>query len=1082
VTTYQVELVVNGRDNASGPLNKVGGVLGNIATIAGGILSAQVFSGIASGIGNMASEALNSYANFERLGMALQSLSARELLNTGAANNMTSAMEMAKGQAAELQGWITKLAILSPFNQEDVAQSFRLAMAYGFTTKEAQRLTQATIDFAAGSGASGYAMQQIALALGQIKAKGKLAGQEVLQLTNAGLDVRGILAKSFGVTTEKLIEMQEKGLIPADKAIEAIVKTLENDFGGAAKAQAATFSGLIASLQDIKSVGLREFFAGTFKAIQPYLSAFVDKFSDPAFMAKIREFGERLGGIVAKLLEFGAVLASGNLSQISDKVVGMLIDLAARFGWTKEQLISALAVWRNFRHGLAVAIEGVRATLSDMGENWEKFKEDLSAETILDVLKGVFGGLSGAAIAAMFAPVGAALLQGLFSFTTGKSILAIGRLLIGKLFTGILVGLSMLNPMLGGAFFRMFMVGGTFFKLGGLISGKIFSGLLVGLSRLSPALGGAFFRMFMVGGAVPKLLAGFGGVVAKLAPVTKFLLPLLGMAAPIVLIAGAIMTLIGAFSLLGKGKLLPMLEPLRGIFMQIMSVAARIVPVVLAAGKAIWESLIQNSEKLAGQVIPWLVEQFQKFADWFSINEPLIKQFIETVAGFIANHLIPAIAGAWKVIEPLLTGIIDLLLNLITFIMQVVVGDWEGAWATLGKTVMDAGSAIGRAVWGLLDWIASMFGTSLEEIGKVWAGNWQLLRMIVERMAQAIEKEAAKIGKGFVDGFNKNVLPGLKQFWKIVEPLFVGSLRNIENVLMFLLRIFRGEFPQAIDALWKTIDEWYDGMESAFFELSNMILGWFGTSWAQIAAQWQTSWGALKESVVVAFQNIVTAITTWLSNVVAAIKQKIKEAGDAVVSLASSVVTGVTTAWAKLVDTVVKFLTNLVTTIGSKVNDFVKAGRDMVAGIVTGFGAAVASWWSQLLSMGANVVNGISQGIQNAWSSFVTWLSGLVGGLIDTLLDMFGINSPSTVTAEMGKNLMLGLAKGINDAASLPQVALSASMGDMGGGAGGNDYWRAGNGARGVQNNNRQTVNYFGPVTVEQKAQVNDRDLLKGLR
>lgn len=302
MSTYTISLVVEGKDHASGPLGGIGKTLGNIGTIAAGIISAQTLTSIANGIANIGREALDSYANFERLGMSLQSLSARELMNTGAAKNMTDAMAQAAPIAKDLQGWITKLAIQSPFDQDGVAIAFRTALAYGFTTKEAQRLTQATIDFASASGGSTETMNRIGLALGQIKAKGRLAGQEMLQLTEAGLPVRDILAKAFGVTTEELIKMQEKGLIPADQAIEAITKSLENDFGGAAKAQANTFSGLLSSLQDIRKVGLRELFGGVFKAAQPALEKFTATLSSPEFMAALSRIGEEAGKFIGPMI------------------------------------------------------------------------------------------------------------------------------------------------------------------------------------------------------------------------------------------------------------------------------------------------------------------------------------------------------------------------------------------------------------------------------------------------------------------------------------------------------------------------------------------------------------------------------------------------------------------------------------------------------------------------------------------------------------------------------------------------------------------------------------------------------------
>src|SRR5688572_22933122 len=170
----KILIVVEGRDNASGALHGVGGALGNIGQIAAGILSAGFLTRIGDGIMDMGRQALDSIASYERMGMSLQTLAAREALNTGQATNMAAALAMTSEKGKELLDWTQKLAIKSPFSQQGISDAFRTAMAYGFTTDESKRLTQAMVDFAAGTGAAPEQMNRIALALGQIKAKGKL--------------------------------------------------------------------------------------------------------------------------------------------------------------------------------------------------------------------------------------------------------------------------------------------------------------------------------------------------------------------------------------------------------------------------------------------------------------------------------------------------------------------------------------------------------------------------------------------------------------------------------------------------------------------------------------------------------------------------------------------------------------------------------------------------------------------------------------------------------------------------------------------------------------------------------------------
>ena len=277
----------------------VGGSLRNIFEFAGGQLVADGIRNIASSLVDLGGQALDSYATFERLTMSLETFSARELINAGVTNNMQDAIAMSGERAQELLGWIEKLAVESPFQSGDIANAFRTAQAYGFTSDQAMRLTQATVDFAAGAGISGAMMDRITLALGQIAARGKVSSQELNQLSEAGIGARQILADAFGVTTAQMQEMIEKGMVPANIAIEAITQSLEKDFGGAAQRQANTFSGLISSLSDLKEIGLREFFTGTFSAIQPLLIDFVNTVTDPAIKTEIKAWGDALGQNVA---------------------------------------------------------------------------------------------------------------------------------------------------------------------------------------------------------------------------------------------------------------------------------------------------------------------------------------------------------------------------------------------------------------------------------------------------------------------------------------------------------------------------------------------------------------------------------------------------------------------------------------------------------------------------------------------------------------------------------------------------------------------------------------------------------------
>lgn len=322
-----------------------------------------------------------------------QLVTVTEKVRTGQMS-MKEAMAQAGPEAKNLLDWISRLAIASPFDQQGIALAFKTAMTYGFTTKEATRLTEAEVDFAAATGASIEVTNQIALALGQMQAKGKVSGQELIQLTNAGIGTNAILAK-MGFTLDDV----SKGLVDSDKFIEAVVADMEI-FKGAAKDQTSTFSGLLTSLGELKDVGLREFFTGTFQTIQPYLANFVNWATDPAVFDTLRSWGEVMGNKVANGLKkvqsimktmsesgidfsgiFGAI-QGGDFGQIASTIEA---NVALAFNTIKTKLMMAwgeikgqILVWALETPGL---LSGV--ILAFQSGNWENVGAIISANLAL---------------------------------------------------------------------------------------------------------------------------------------------------------------------------------------------------------------------------------------------------------------------------------------------------------------------------------------------------------------------------------------------------------------------------------------------------------------------------------------------------------------------------------------------------------------------------------------------------------------------------------------------------------------------------------------------------------------------------
>lgn len=301
--SYTLQIILEGKDRASAALGSVQRGISGVATVAGGMIAANVIGKLWDAISSIPGKAIASYTFFERLEFSLKNLAARELLNSGDVSTMAEALLKAEPAAGALLTWTRQLAINSPFSTESVANVMRTALAYGFTVDESKDLTDILVDVAAGAGLPEEKLGLIALALGQIQAKGKLSAQEINQLAETGIPVRQILADAMGISTAAVMKLGEEGKLLSADTLPLIIDAMRV-FDGAAAAQTKTFGGLISTLGDVEQIGLKEFFTGTFTAIQPYLDAFVTRVSSPEAYATMRSWGDVLGGYVAGVFAF----------------------------------------------------------------------------------------------------------------------------------------------------------------------------------------------------------------------------------------------------------------------------------------------------------------------------------------------------------------------------------------------------------------------------------------------------------------------------------------------------------------------------------------------------------------------------------------------------------------------------------------------------------------------------------------------------------------------------------------------------------------------------------------------------------
>lgn len=145
-------------------------------------------------------------------------------------------------KASQLSDYLQDFAAASEFTYDTASKATRQLLAYGFQLENAGYLMNVIGDAASAMG-DPEAFNSVVKALGQMQTKGKVATQEILQLTEAGIPAYQILQEELGLTQKQLGNLGREG-ISATTAIEALLVGMEKRFKGSMNAMSQTVPGL----------------------------------------------------------------------------------------------------------------------------------------------------------------------------------------------------------------------------------------------------------------------------------------------------------------------------------------------------------------------------------------------------------------------------------------------------------------------------------------------------------------------------------------------------------------------------------------------------------------------------------------------------------------------------------------------------------------------------------------------------------------------------------------------------------------------------------------------------------------------
>lgn len=218
----------------------------------------------------------------------------------------TTSLEVMLGSASKASAMIEKMrefAAKTPLTLDNVISGGSLLMSYGVDESNLIDTMTKLGDLASGNAEK---MNRITLAYGQMLAKGKVTGEELMQMAEAGVPLQTALADSIGVTGEEFSKMVSAGKVGIDDLNRAITEltTGNGKFAGMMEKQSETMQGMLSTLQDNVSEFFRKMGEGAFGEVKSALQEASDLLAEWEEDGTLDKWAQGVGVMLKNLIAF----------------------------------------------------------------------------------------------------------------------------------------------------------------------------------------------------------------------------------------------------------------------------------------------------------------------------------------------------------------------------------------------------------------------------------------------------------------------------------------------------------------------------------------------------------------------------------------------------------------------------------------------------------------------------------------------------------------------------------------------------------------------------------------------------------
>ena len=543
----------------------------------------------------------------------------------------------------------------------------------------------------------GANLGDIGIIFQKVSAKGKLSGDELLQLSERGINATSILAEHLGLTQAEVREMVTQGKIDFQTFSDAMYAA----FGDSAKAANETFTGSMANMQSALSrIGA--------KFATPFKDACIPVFN--AVRLALNEVSARLDPLVEKFSNFASVLSAS----IVDKLTAFTDALH-----NGASFVDAFkAAFGDVGGIIATVVSGVVAFGAAIGALSTVFN-------VIPGLSGMFGALSGGA--ATFG-VASAAAKGF-----GAAVKTLPGMVTGgiKALTGLPSTLSLVATNFTAAAAKTGSLTGAFTTMVPALGAVSLP--VVAIVAAIAALAAAFVYLWNTSDEFKNQMTAIGQeLMAQLQPAIEQI------GAAIQQIAAAVLPAISTV----LQALIPVLATIIQSVVQIASVVIPIVAQIAAAIIPVIANILSIIMNVVAQILQFLQPAIQGLADFIgnvlTFIQGIISTAMDIIQGIITavmavingdwgtawNAISNVASTVWNAIQNVISTVINAISSVIQSVLSAIQSVWNSIWSTVRSVAQSIWSGIQSAISNAINTVKSVVSSALSSISSTWNSIW----------------------------------------------------------------------------------------------------------------------------------------------------------------------------------------------------------------------------------------------------------------------------------------------------------------------------------------------------------------------